>query len=327
MILVVRLSEKEYSMLRLISTILLSLAGTTLVLADSAATVSPLPSEEFEQLIENRIVPIDTATKTAILAISSEDAPKKVIDVSKLLRDGASTVSLSDFAHVLEDDESHAIALRVLDHDDPVIRFVANIVLTIGGDANSAANIHKLFHNESLVLTDKQIIRTWCDQVGICATHDAKKILELLIESFSDEPKFKKGETPPDFDFTTTTGKNFSSPGLRGKIIVLHFWATCCGPCIGQMPSHISTLAEYDQDKVEVVFVSLDRDEKAFETFIQNRKIPFNNVRDGFGQKEELSRIFRVNSIPYDVILDADGKLASYSIDDVSEILATSRKR
>lgn len=154
-----------------------------------------------------------------------------------------------------------------------------------------------------------------------------KKILEHLIAASGKEPKFKKGDTAPDFAITTTTGRAISLTHLRGQIVVLHFWATSCGPCLGQMPAHIAVLAKHDQKEVEVVFVSLDDDAKKFESTVEKFKMPFKNVRDERGWGGELTRAFGVNFMPFDVVIDAEGKIASKSIDDIAEMLASSPAR
>jgi len=287
-----------------------------------------MPLDKFTQLAEKRIVTINEATKNAILAIDVDTASKEVAYVAKLLRDGAEAVSLAEIAPVLAGDGVQAIASKMASHDDPVIRFYANLVLACSGDFDSAIAIHRLIHDESLELTDKQMIRTWCDGVGIRVADDsAKKILEHLIAASRKEPKCKKGDTSPEFAITTATGRAISLINLRGKIVVLHFWATSCGPCLGQMPTHIAVLAKHEQKDVDVVFVSLDDDAKKFESTVERFKMPFNNVRDERGWGGELTRAFGVNSLPFDVVIDAEVKIASNSIDDITEMLANPTAR
>ncbi|MEI7594086.1 MAG: TlpA disulfide reductase family protein [Actinomycetes bacterium] len=310
-------------MLRLIFAAMFAVASPTFASADSAADVAPFPFDKFTQLAENRVVPIDEKTKTSILAIDGDTASKEVAHVAKLLRDGAEAVSLKELAPVLASDGVQAIASTMRRHDDPVVRFFASLVLASSGDSESANLIHGIIHDESLTLTDKQMIRTWCDGVGIrAADDDAKKILEHLTTASRKEPKLKKGDTAPDFTVTTTAGIAITSAKLRGKVVVLHFWATSCGPCLGQMPSHIAALAKHDNREVEVVFVSLDDDEKEFESTVEKFKMPFNNVRDARGWGGDLTRAFGVNFMPFDVIIDGEGRIASNSINDIPEVLS-----
>lgn len=310
-------------MRRLIFTALFAVAAPSFAIADSAAAVTPIPFDKFSQLAEKRDVTIDEKTKASILALGGETASKEVAHVAKLLRDGAEAISLKELAPVLSGDGVQPIASTMRRHDDPIVRFYANLVLASSGDTESSNVIHGIIHDESLALTDMQMIRTWCDGVGIrAADDDAKKILEHLTAASRKEPKLKKGDIAPDFSVNTTDGITLSSAKLRGKVIVLHFWATSCGPCLGQMPSHIAALAKHDKKEVEIVFVSLDDDEKEFQSTVEKYKMPFNNVRDARGWGGDLTRAFGVNYMPFDVIIDGHGKIASNTIDDITELLS-----
>ena len=312
-------------MLRLTYLVLFALVAPTIAIADSAASVSPLPFDKFSELAEKRIVKIGEETKAAILAMDGDTSSKEFAHIAKLLRNGTDAVTLKEFGPVLEGDGGQVIASTMTSHDDSVIRFYSNLVLASSGNSDSAAALHKLIHDEFLELTDKQMIKTWCEGVGIrAANDDSEKILEHLVTMASEQTRFKKGDAAPDFEVTTTSGRTISLSKLRGKVVVLHFWATSCSPCLGQMPSHISALEKYDQKKVEGLFVSLDADEKKFESTVEKFKIPFSNVCDKMGWGGELVRAYGVNRLPFDVIIDADGKIASNSISDIAEMLAKS---
>ncbi len=310
-------------MLRLIFWVLFALAAPTIAIADSAATVSPFPFDKFSELAEKRIVKIGEETKAAILTIDGESSSKEFAHIAKLLREGTNAVTLKEFAQVLTGDGGQVIATTMTSHDDSVIRFYSNLVLASSGNSDSADAMHKLIHDESLEMTDKRMIRTWCDGVGIrVADDDSQKILEHLLTMAGKQTKFKKGDTAPDFEVTASSGRTISLSKLSGKVVVLHFWSSSCGPCLGQMPSHISALEKYDQKAVEVLFVCLDSDEEKFKSTVEKFKIPFSNVCDKMGWGGELVRAYGVNKLPFDVIIDADGKIASNSISAIAEVLA-----
>ncbi len=310
-------------MLRLTFWVLLALVSPTIAIADSAASVSPLPLDKFAENAEKHIVKIGEETKATILAMDGQDSTKEFARIAKLLRDGTKAVTLKEFAPVLAGDGGQAIATTMTSHDDSVIRFYSNLVLASSGNSDAADAMHTLIHDESLEMTDKQMIRTWCDGVGIrVADDDSQKILEHLVTMVGKQTKFKKGDTVPDFEVTASSGRTISLSKLSGKVVVLHFWSTSCGPCLGQMPSHISALEKYDQKAVEVLFVSLDTDEEKFKSTVEKFKIPFSNVCDKMGWGGELVRAYGVYKLPFDVIIDADGKIASYSISDIAEVLA-----
>ena len=124
------------------------------------------------------------------------------------------------------------------------------------------------------------------------------------------------GSLAPHFIVETTDGRQIDSEKLRGKIIVLHFWATWCGPCVRQMPDHIDFLAEYDEKDVEVIFVCMNGDEDGIAESIVEYSIPYSTVLGPDGWSG-----YGVDLLPMDVVIDHEGIIASNSIKDIPRLL------
>lgn len=294
--------------------------------ADSAATVSPLPFDEFKSVAGKRDVSIDAVTKESILkwAEGQEPTPPHLATLVKTLRGDQKSVPLEVLMPILEPQNGQPISARMAKHSDPVVRFVAGICLCASGNTDAAQSVHSLIHDESLPLIDKRIIRTWCDGIGVrAASDDVEKIRTHLANMVKRTPKFKNGDVAPDFKFKTAMGRDISSRELRGKVIVLHFWATWCAPCMGRLPSHIKDLSQHKRDAVEIVFVSLDEDQKAFDSAVEKHKIPFIVTRDGSGWGGDLARIFGINSLPFEIVIDRNGRIFSNSLEDVAAAVAS----
>lgn len=293
-------------------------------LADSAATVEPLPFGEFKRIAGERAVTIDSATKTAILDLAKriEHALPQSVSVADELRTNEPAISFEALMPLLEPERGQTVSKQVAEHDDPLVRFGANIALAASGNFDAAKTVHALIHDDSLAQTDKRLIRTWCDGVGIrAASDDANAIFDHLSYAMSRETKIRKGDAAPSFVTETTEGHQLSSRQLSGKVVVLHFWATWCGPCMAKMSSHIEALAEYDSESVEVVYVSLDEDKDAFDAAITKLAVPFKNVREEGRWGGNLARAFGVNWVPFDIVIGKDGRLFSNSIGDIDAAL------
>ncbi len=90
---------------------------------------------------------------------------------------------------------------------------------------------------------------------------------------------------------------------------------------MGQMSTHVASLAKLDKSQVEVIFVSLDDDHEKFAEAVEKFQIPFINVRDERGWGGDLARAFGVRYMPFDVIIGPDGKIISNSIQDLSHLM------
>ncbi len=121
------------------------------------------------------------------------------------------------------------------------------------------------------------------------------------------------------FKFTDAiTGKEVSNETLKGKVLVIDFWATWCGPCVADMPKMKALYAEFNPKGVEFVGISLDQSEDKggltkLKEFVAQNEIAWPQYFQGNYWQSEFSSSWGINSIPALFVVDADGKLASTS--------------
>ncbi|WP_422931353.1 TlpA family protein disulfide reductase [Singulisphaera sp. PoT] len=112
------------------------------------------------------------------------------------------------------------------------------------------------------------------------------------------------------------TGTEISIAGLKGKVVVIDFWATWCGPCIAEMPKMKDLYAKFKDQGVQFIGVSLDepKDDGGLDklkAFVTENKIPWPQYYQGNGWDSEFSKSWGINSIPSLFVVDTEGKLAS----------------
>jgi cytochrome c biogenesis protein CcmG/thiol:disulfide interchange protein DsbE len=88
------------------------------------------------------------------------------------------------------------------------------------------------------------------------------------------------GDTAPSFSLKADNGRNVSVPHFGGKLLILNFWASWCGPCIEETPSLSKLAQDYAGKGVVVLGVSVDKDLQAYQRFLQKYSPGFLTVRD-----------------------------------------------
>jgi peroxiredoxin len=132
----------------------------------------------------------------------------------------------------------------------------------------------------------------------------AKTVAEVL-----PAPDQSVGKSVIRFTATTTDGTAVSFPDtFKGKIVLLDFWATWCGPCIAELPNLTAAYEKFNSQGFEVLGISLDQANASekLAAFCKEKNMPWKQVYDGKFWQAEIAQKFDVNSIPHAVLVDGD---------------------
>jgi thiol-disulfide isomerase/thioredoxin len=132
---------------------------------------------------------------------------------------------------------------------------------------------------------------------------------------YIDEPELARARMAPAFAVTTLGGQRIGLDDLRGKVVLLDFWATWCEPCREALPHMREIAKKFDGEPL--VIVSLDSDEQKWKDYVANNGMTWLNYCDG-GFKGPISKLFGVEAIPHTFTIDADGILQDEHIGDAS---------
>lgn len=136
-------------------------------------------------------------------------------------------------------------------------------------------------------------------------------LLLLTFNSFSQEV----GDKAPEIELTDNKGNKVKLSDLKGKVVLIDFWASWCGPCRRENPNVVEAFSKYHSSKFknakgfEVFSVSLDRKEEAWIEAIKQDKLSWDNhVWDKNG---DFAKQYHITSIPMAFLIDGDGNIVA----------------
>ena len=166
-----------------------------------------------------------------------------------------------------------------------------------------------LDNNEKGVAAIQQLKRDFPDTKQ---GKDADKLLASIKEQEEGKKIAKsltEGSKFPDFAENDVLGKPLSLAKYKGKVVMIDFWATWCGPCVAELPHVLETYKKHHGEGFEIVGITLDQQEEKLTNFTKTKNMPWQQFFDGKGWSNKLAVKYGIHSIPMTYLLDGEGKI------------------
>lgn len=130
-----------------------------------------------------------------------------------------------------------------------------------------------------------------------------------INQAIASRQNMASGALAPDFSCATPSGSSLKLSDLRGKYVMIDFWASWCRPCRAENPNVVKAYSKYHDKGFEILGVSLDDNKGKWEAAIQQDGLTWKHVSDLQGWTGPVSQLYGVSSIPASVLVDTEGKI------------------
>jgi len=134
------------------------------------------------------------------------------------------------------------------------------------------------------------------------------------VKAIIANPKLASGRFAFPFNVKSATGDELSLDKLKGKVVVVDFWASWCGPCLRFAPVFERLWQDYQKDNFVLIGVNLDNNRKAFEQYVKEEGVTWPQFYDGKGWGNRIAQLYGVHSIPMTYLIDQQGVIRAQGL-------------
>jgi peroxiredoxin len=149
--------------------------------------------------------------------------------------------------------------------------------------------------------------------IGLKQSYD-QQLAQMAEQEKQEQANSWVGKQAPDLSLPDASGRRISLASFKGKYLLVDFWASWCGPCRAENPNVVKAFNEFKGKNFAILGVSLDKEKDAWQEAIRSDRLEWNHVSDLKFWESEAVKTFKFNGIPYNVLIDPQGKIIAESL-------------